>query len=118
MLQHEKQDKSKLDIELGIDSSEEDSKEFDLFIPPTNNDSRSTSLVSSPLALMEEKAVSPINLPTLPPIDEKDLESDRHRIIAIANSCSKRARSHKSMFKSFFETSSVSKSNSDTFTNT
>ena len=117
MFQHEKQDKTQIDIELGLDSSEEDSKEFDLFIPPTNNDSRSTSCVASPLTVMEEKTtISPINLPTLPPIDEKDLESGRNR--AIADSRSKRTRSHVSMFDSFIETSSVSTSNSDTNRNT
>ena len=61
---------------------------------------------------MEEKVISPINLPTLPLIDEKALESDRNR--AIADSRSKRTRSHVSMFDSFIETSSVSTSNSDT----
>ena len=45
--------------------SEEDSKEFDLFIPPTNKDNWSTSFAASPLTVMEEKTTSPINLPTL-----------------------------------------------------
>ena len=67
---------------------------------------------------MEEKAISAINLPTLPPIDEKDLELDNHRTIAIVDSRSKRTCSHKSMFDSFIERSSVSTSDSDTFTNT
>ncbi len=65
VFQHEKEYKSKLDIELELDS-EDDSKEFDFFIPPTNKDNWSTSFAASPLiAVMEEKTTSPINLPTL-----------------------------------------------------
>ena len=63
--------------------------------------------------VMEEKTISPINLPTLPPIVEKDLKSDRHPTIAIASSHSKKTRSHKLRFDLFIEMSSISTTNSD-----
>ena len=107
VFQHEKAHKSKLDIELGLDS-EEDSKELDLFIPPTNKDSRSTSLTSSPLTATEEKSTSPINLPTLPPINERDLHMERNLHNADVNTSNRKKRNKASMFDSFIESSSVS----------
>ena len=63
--------------------------------------------------VIEEKTTSPVNLPTLPPIVEKDLRSDRNPTNAIAFSCSKRSHSNVSMFDFFVETLSVSTINID-----